>query len=123
MARDNVTPVALVTNVATAQGAATTIVPANGIRVALNPAGNTRRAVIDLDITTTGGTVTVKAGVYPPAWRQGLGDYVLGTAAPSTRYFLEVESARFIQADGSIWIDFQTGLTGNARAYTLPLDV
>lgn len=55
-------------------------------------------------------TVTVKAGVNPPAVRAGIGDLVIAMPATGTsgdkKIIGPLESARFAQADGSVNVLF-----------------
>ncbi len=119
MARDAVTPVALAMNDGTAPGAGTAINVTNGAYI---PAANrSQRILLHVKNTVAAAkNVTIKAGVYPPAFRQGLGDLVVQVPATSGERLFVLESARFIQADGTIWIDFEAAMTGTAFAYKLP---
>lgn len=69
-------------------------------------------------------TATVKAGDNPPAFQAGLGDLVVtvGTAAATARVAIPLETARFLQDDGTINIDFAwgTGGAGDIAAYSFP---
>ena len=53
--------------------------------------------------------VTFKGGVNPPATASG--DLVQAMAQDAVMYF-NLESARFVQADGSINVDFEAAMTG-----------
>ena len=118
MARDAVPIVASAINAATAQGAGVAINTTNGANVALN--GETSNIVLIIDHTTVSDKVlTVKAGVYPPGFRQSLGDLAL-TITASTKQYIVLESARFVQSDGSINIDFASGMTGTMFAVKRP---
>lgn len=66
-----------------------------------------------------GGTVTIKAGANPPGFRAGLGDLdtVIGDGA--TKLIGPLESARFAQADGTIYLN-TTSFVGTFRCYRLP---
>jgi len=66
---------------------------------------------------TTAGNITFLEGDNPPSFRP-LGNYVLSTAA-NTTYFVVLESARFINANGQIAFSTGTGATGTIRAYVL----
>lgn len=108
MARDNVAVTPLSVNAGTALPAGTTINHSNGANIAL--AGNTRGIVVLVtNVDTNPHNVTVRAGADPPAGAQGLGDLVQAIAASSTEV-LTLTSHRFVQADGSINIDFDAGL-------------
>jgi len=120
MARDALTPVNLPINAGTSGGAGVTINVTNG---AVIPAGAMPRVILKVTNTYAGAkNVTIKAGVYPPAWRKDIGDLVVAIAQNATHYFV-LETARFNQADGSINIDYETGMTGTAWAFKLPVDL
>jgi hypothetical protein len=78
-----------------------------------------------LFVATTNGvdkTVTVKAGANPPAFRAALGDLtVTAKAANGGGIIGPLESARFLQADEKLYIDFQSGITGTITAFIAPL--
>ncbi|GAB2964396.1 hypothetical protein [Saccharothrix stipae] len=77
-----------------------------------------------LRVTNTAGAdkvVTIKAGAYPPALASGLGDLTF-TVPATTGVFIvpPQESGRFMQADGSMHIDYASGHTGTITAFKLP---
>lgn len=73
-------------------------------------------------------TVKVLAGDDPPAWRQGIGDLSVAMAATGTatdkRMIGPFESARFLQNDGTVNLNF-TAATGapacTVIVYRLPV--
>jgi hypothetical protein len=66
-------------------------------------------------------TVTVKAGDNPPALRGGQGDLVVTVAATTGVQFIgPLESDKYVQADGSLEIDLETGMTGSLDALYWP---
>lgn len=74
-----------------------------GVPVAV-PAG-CNQLLVHIKQTNSGSgtqTFTVKAGANPPAFRGGLGNLVLTDVAKAAEYFLRLEAARFMQADGTI---------------------
>lgn len=87
---------------------------------------------IILEITNSMGatkdlTVTVLAGDNPPAVRAGLGNLVLtvpGGSSPVTRIIGPLETARFLQDNGTINVTFtppaSTTLNVAIRCYRLP---
>lgn len=90
----------------------------NGMYIA---AGRAKGALI-LEFKNTNASawdITVQAGVggdEGPGWRAGLGDLVFEVAATTghERVFIQ-DYARFIQADGTIWIDAEgANVTYNA---------
>jgi len=119
MARTVVPVTTLTANAALAEATGTSLDPSNGHYV--TPGGREDDVFLYLDHTTASSkTVTIKAGSYPPAFRKGLGDLTI-TAAASTKYLIgPLESARFLQADGTINIDVQASTTGTLRVYKLP---
>lgn len=76
--------------------------------------------------TGTGGDVTLKAGTAHPAFRRGLGDLVRGDDVVANDEFCigPIETARFLQDDGTIHIDItdtsNTDIAGTIEAYELP---
>ena len=122
MTRDLITPVIGVENGQIAEGAGTAINTTNGGNVVLptGAVGNTDRLVLRIDNTTVSAkNVTIRAGVYPPAFRSSMGDLVLQVALSAKAYFF-IESARFIQADGSVNLDYESGMTGTVFALITP---
>lgn len=86
------------------------------------PAGGNLDTLI-LVVTNSAGatkTVTVKAGVNPPAFRSGMGDVSVSITASGTSYLGPFETARFAQEDGSLYIDLESGMTGSIAALLLP---
>lgn len=119
MPRDSVTITTLALNGGVAEPSGTTITPANGASIAAG--GDTRKLLIRVTNThTSDHTVTIRAGANPPAFRSGIGDATITVPASTGVRYITVESARFAQADGSIWLDFDTGMTGKVMAFCLP---
>lgn len=119
MPRDAVTVTSLGSGVAATTPAGTAINTTNGATIAA--AGDTQRLL--LRITNTNGTnrvATVKAGANPPAVRSGLGDLAITVPATTGDVLVVVESARFLQADGSISVDFAASMAGVISAVRLP---
>ena len=66
----------------------------------------------------TANTITVLAGVGP---RSGIGDLVVLVAATSGEQLIgPLESSRFKQADGNVYLDFEAAFTGLIAVYQLP---
>lgn len=119
MARDAIAITSLVLNDGVAEPAGTTITPANGAYI--DCGGDTQG--LFLVVKNTAGAeydTTIKAGDNPPALLAGQGDLVEPVAATSGVKFICLESARFVQSDGLIHVDFETSMTGKAMAYRLP---
>lgn len=100
--------------------AGTTLDPTND-HVINNPS---KPELTMLRVTNTSGSpriVTVKAGDSPPALAAGLGDLTVTVAATTgVQWIGPFESGRFIQADGTMEIDIETGHTGTITAFFLP---
>lgn len=135
MARTSVSPTLLVGESYIDIPAGTTInstLVTNGVNVPLNtetvPSGPAARDTF-LYITNTAGSdknVTVRAGVGGgstpgPAFRSGIGDLVVPCHTASGGCLIgPLESARHAQLDGSINVDFATGLTGVLTVFQVP---
>jgi len=120
MARTAVTVTALSrTGAATAAG--TSADPTNGHSVDL---GGYPLEEFVFRFTNTNGTdrvATIKAGANPPATAAGQGD--LAITVPATTGDMTVaglESARFLQADGTVSIDLGASFAGAVRAFRVP---
>ena len=116
MARDAVTLVQLVENGSVASGAGTAIAPANGAVVAAKGLAGEHLILRVINTFAGAKNLTIKAGVKPPALRADLGDLVIAMAQ-NDDLLIKVESARFAQANGDIWLDFEAAMTGTVRAY------
>lgn len=123
MARTAVTPRALVAN-GNLNGAtgATTIdstLVTNG--VVINSAEPERTLIRVTNTEGSTNTVTIRKGDNPPSLAAGQGDLVVTVAATTgVQYIGPVESGRFLQNDGSMEIDFETGMTGAIDVLLLP---
>ena len=118
MARTAIPITDLPANAGTAPVAGTAVDPTNGHVVAAGSV--TRRLLLHLKNTAVAAkTFTIKAGVNPPAFRAELGDLVVSVPANTGERFVIIESARFVQANGDIWIDVEAAATGNEAAYRL----
>lgn|SRR5487761_1939031 len=109
-----------------ADPAGTAIDQANGMNIVLAsgavPAAPTARNLFLRVANSAAGAhnVIVRAGVYPPAFRAGIGDLTVNVLATSTKWIGPFTAARFAQADGSINIDFDAGTTGTITAFLSP---
>lgn len=119
MARTNV-PVTAVTANAENENPATTALDATNQHVI--PAGSdSGRLLLRITNTFAGSkVVTVKAGVNPPAFRAGIGDLAITMGAQNDVAYVLLESARFAQANGDIYIDLAASMTGTILALRLP---
>lgn len=119
MARDAVTLTSLSLNGSVVQPAGTAITPANG--ASIDVGGDARGVIIRVANTAASAlNVTFQSGNKPPAELASLGDLVEQIAATSGVEYFVLEGGRFIQADGTIWADFDTGMTGTIMAFRLP---
>ena len=104
MADVAITPVAITLNTRTADllgaGTAITDAAANVFSIAAGGRHGDRLLLI-FEADATGDTVTIAAGDRPPAQRAGLGTITVVLAASDIRGVC-VESARFVQDDGTI---------------------
>jgi hypothetical protein len=74
--------------------------------------------VLRISNTTAGAlNATLRAGTKPLAESSGQGDLVVSVPASGTVFIGPQESARFIQADGSLSIDYAAGFTGTVTAF------
>jgi len=63
----------------------------------------------------------VRAGDNPPALAAGQGDLTVEVALTTgVRYFGPFESGRFLQNDGNLHIDFETGYVGTIDVLRIP---
>lgn len=118
MARTAVTYSSLVANSSLADPAGTTADPTNGHTIAASEPERTLLRVKNTD--TSAHNVTIRAGAYPPALASVQGDLVISCGASSTLWLGPFESGRFIQKDGSLSVDFASGLAGTITAFLTP---
>lgn len=75
-------------------------------------------------VTNTEGStnvVTVRKGDNPPALAAGQGDLAVTVAATTgVRYIGPLESGKYLQNDGTLEIDFETGMTGAIDILLIP---
>lgn len=103
----------------------TAVDPTNGH--VITPTGSivpSELVVFIVHTTAAQKTVTVKAGVNPPALRKGAGDLVATMADGSvtnTLAFIPLGGgSRFMQDDGTIWIDVAAATTGRIAVFRVP---
>lgn len=126
MARTNLPLTPLVGNSGVAEPAGTAIDQANGMNIALAStaipaAGGPRHLILQVKNTFAGTKViTIGAGVNPPAMRSALGAITFTCPASSNTFVGPFEAARVLQADGSINVDFASGITGTINAFLVP---
>lgn len=121
MARTAITPSALVgngnlTDPAGTAGDATNHHSVSGVESEL--------LVIRVDNGDASGiTATVKAGANPPALAAGQGDLAVSVGATSVEFIGPLESARFAQANGDIWLDLSADTSVTVTAFEVPRTV
>lgn len=95
--------------------------PTNGHNVAL--AGVPLEEVVFRFLNTNGTNrvATIKAGANPPALSSGLGDTAMTVTATTGDFWIGgLESARYLQADGSVNIDLAASFAGTVFAIRVP---
>lgn len=123
MARTAIVPRALAKNSNLIGTTGTTTIDStlvtNGVTIANAKPERLLLRVTNTEASTN--TVTVKAGDNPPALRAGQGDLVVTLAASTGVQFIgPLESDKYLQDDGSLSIDLETGMTGAIDALYWP---
>lgn len=111
---------------------AVTVTDLTGATSVANPAGTTadatnghvitgtRPEVLLLRVNNTAGgakNVIVKAGAFPIAESSGQGDLTVSVPATTGSVLVgPLESARFLQNDGTLNVDLEAGFTGTVAA-------
>lgn len=123
MARATVLVTAVAKNAATADAAGTALDATNGhvLTVGNYPLDS---FIIRITNTTASAKIaTIKAGDNPPADAAGQGDLAVsfadGSSTPVVKFFT-LESARFVQNDGTVLIDLASSMTGFISAWRIP---
>jgi hypothetical protein len=117
MARDIVTSTKLSKNADIADVAGVAINTTNGTSVAHGKQRKTYVVVTNTSGSTRVVTVKRNAAVQDPV----ASDYSTNPIAATTGVqILGPFDGHYIQADGSIWLDFVSGHTGAVKAYELP---
>lgn len=115
MARTAVTVTDLTAATSVADPAGTTADPTNGHTIT-----GVRPEVLTLRVkNTTGGALNaiLRAGTFPLAESSGQGDLTVSVGAGATVFIGPVESARFLQNDGSVSLDLQATFAGTVTAF------
>lgn len=92
----------------------------DAVTLKFTPAGDTHNILLKFENNAQAAdnmTVKVNAGTAPPAFLKGLGDLTL-TVAQNGIHYLVIDSARFMQTDGTISI---TSTPANGKAQTLKI--
>lgn len=93
--------------------------------------GKTQLLILRLVNTFAGSkTVTIKAAAAPTAGsdfyapfhdQSAKGDLAIVMASQNdVSYVAGLDSSRFAQADGTLWVDYAAAMTGTIEAYALP---
>ena len=91
----------------------------NGNTIAM-PAGGWDRVVLRVVNTFAGAkSVTLKAGASSAAIIPG--DYTISMAQNEIRYIPVTPSARYMQPDGSITLNYTAGMTGTVQVLIVPV--
>lgn len=118
MARDAVTITELTPSTPVDRPAGTTINTSNGASIDCDGDTSDLLIVVTNTNTTPDHDLTVQAGdTNPPAAQNGMGDLVFNVNAAES--VLVVEGARHVNADGKIYLDFESGFAGKVIAYRL----
>jgi hypothetical protein len=120
MARTALTVTALSPNSSVADPAGNAVDVANGH--VLTPTGEQCLEEFYLEVNQTfagAKNITIKAGANPPALSAGQGDLVVSINA-AIKLIGPFTSARFAQADGSLYVDLEAGTTGTIKAIHVP---
>lgn len=96
---------------------ATAIDPTNHHVIASSATPSEELLIIVNNTTVSTKTVTLKAGTNPPALSAGQGDIVVTCTASTNGIPLRVESARFMQSDGTVNLDIAASMTGTISVY------
>lgn len=118
MARTAIPVTSLVGNAATADVAGTAIDQANGQVITVPRGCSPEELVLVVTHTASGAkNVTINAGDF-----EGKGalvtSFAAGNVTPVVKYIVP-GSARFLQADGTIELDYESGATGTVKALWL----
>lgn len=119
---DTAVPISQLVSGTNADVAGTAIVAANGH--VITPTKRGGKVLIRLRNTFAGAKVfTVEAGDNPPASAAGQGDLTMSLADGSTTPvdgWLCLETARFLQSNGTIRITVAASTTGSITAFQMP---
>lgn len=117
MARTDITPVKRVRDSSIDEPAGTTIdagLVTAGVRIV---APDFRTLSISVNNTALADKViTIVGGSNPPALKASQGNLAITVVTTGTERIGPLTSARFAQADGSLWVNFAAGTTGTIKA-------
>lgn len=123
MARTAITPRALVANGSLDSVTGPTTIDSTLVTngVVINSAEPERLILRVANTEGSTNVVTVRKGDNPPALAAGQGDLAVTVAATSgIRYLGPFESGKYLQGDGTMEVDFETGMTGTIDVLLLP---
>jgi hypothetical protein len=117
MARTALTVTEMVANSSVADPAGNAVDTANGH---IASGVTLEELYLEVNLTFAGAkNLTVKAGANPPALAAGQGDLVVAINN-AVKLIGPFTSARFAQADGSLWVDVEAAATGTIKAIHVP---
>lgn len=118
MARDAVTITEVAAGTPVDRGAGTSINTSNGASIDCGGDTSDLLIIVTNTNTTPDHDLTVQAGdTNPPAIQNGVGDLVFNVNAAES--WLVVDGARHVNADGKIYLDFESGFAGKVHAVRL----
>lgn len=118
MARTVMTSVKLVRNGNILKAAGTAIDQANGMVI-----NKWKAKKVAFEVANTAGSalgVIFRTGSYPVASTQAQGDLTVVVTNATTQLIGPLDSAKFVQNNGDLNIDFAAGFTGTIIAYEYP---
>lgn len=119
MARTDIPVTELAAGTITAQPAGTTADPTNDHVITVDfPLEELLLHITQTDATAR--VVTIVAGDSPPALSAGQGNIEQSIAQNGVYVVGGLESARFLQSDGTLHIDLAASFAGTIRAYRVP---
>lgn len=117
MARDAVSIISVTPSAGVDRGAGTTISVANGASIDVGGDTGDLLVIVTNTVTTPDHDLTIQSGANPPALASGLGDRVENINAAEA--WFTIDGSRHVQADGKIYLDFETNFTGKVHAIRL----
>jgi len=117
MARTAISPSVFVANANLADPAGTAGDATNNHIVSDVPFDELVLRVVNAD--AAGITATIKGGPGKAGFGLGAGDKAVTVAAGATQFIGPFESARFSQADGSLWLDLSADTSVTVTAFQL----
>lgn len=90
----------------------------------IDPGGPSEEIIIRIKQTDGSARVaTLKAGTFPPALDEGQGDVTQSMAQNEVWFIGPIQSGRFMQSNGLIYIDLAASFAGTIEAFKIPRNV